>query len=132
MQKYARLSDPNDKRKKNKRIIKIVILVIVLLFIVVSVFGYFFGGGGADESAVRNAVAENSRLRLELQEKNDEIDRLNQELEDIRANVTQEPEVSIEPPNDEVMSANTTPTPKPTATPKATKRPKSTSAPGRR
>ncbi len=103
--KYVNISEQSKNGKRRKRIIIGTVTAVVVLFLAISVYGFFFGDGGEEGAAVSDAVAENSRLKLELQEKEEEIAALEAELEQLRSNVTPEPTFSPEPTSSPRTSA---------------------------
>lgn len=112
----------NFKRKrKNKKIIAIIVCVAAVLAAVILYLGIVYGGGSMENTS--SAVAENTRLKLEIGELNDKIDKMQSVIDDLNASLEARPTVA---PTPYAVAQSPQPSPSATAVPNEPTSPRGT------
>lgn len=113
-----------NKRKSDGKKRFIIILSVIIIIGAVIWLTVFFGATAKKDvaDAVRGKVQEITQLKLQIKERDDRIAQLEAAISAYEAELALRPTIeplSIEPPNQEVLSGqpSPTPTPKPTKTP---------------
>lgn len=121
----------NKRRIDSKKRFIILLSVVIVIGVTVWLTVFFTATSQNDVAiAVKDNVQEITQLKLQLKEKDDKIALLEEQIANYEAELAQRPTVAplvIEPPNEEVLSGQPTPSPTPKPTPKST--PKQTKKP---
>lgn len=85
------------KKKKGKKIITAVIVTVAIILVGIFVIGIIAGSDGENMEQVSTAVEENTDLKIQIGELNDEIAKLKEENENLKAELESRPTIMPAP-----------------------------------
>lgn len=79
------------KKRKGKLILKVVIGAVIVICAAVFIIGIIAGSGGEDTERISSAIEENTQLKLQIGELNEEIAKLKEENETLKTELESRP-----------------------------------------
>ncbi len=86
-----------NRKRKGKKIITAVVCIIVLLLAVVFYIGITAGSDSEEMQRVSSAVAENTQLKQQISELNNQIEKMQKEIDDLNAQLALRPTIAPTP-----------------------------------